>query len=504
MHTAITRSSPASPSRPSSPAVAHRPPTPSPASPSTAATAPSSSATPSPSPPPSTPPEAPAPPSPGAVASKPSPPSTPPASSTASPIGTTDLTATSTADPTKADTITLTITPQGALRWTRQFGTSSLDSANGIATDANGNVYTTGYTHGALEGSNAGGADAFIRAYDPDGSLRWTRQFGTSSNDYANGIATDANGSVYTTGFTQGALEGTNAGSSDAFIRAYDTDGNLRWTRQFGTSSFDAANGIATDANGNLYTTGTTDGALEGPNAGRFDAFIRAYDTDGNLRWTRQFGTSSDDYANGIATDANGNVYTSGYTQGALEGSNAGSADAFIRAYDTDGNLRWTRQFGTAGLDSANGITTDADGNVYTTGDTSGALEGPNAGQFDAFIRAYDNDGTLRWTRQFGTSSGDARERDRHRRQWQRLHHGPDWGRPRRHQRRRRRRLHPRLPSATATSAGPANSAPAATISRHGIAADANGDAYVAGITSGALVGTNAGSADAFVRSYGR
>jgi len=361
--------------------------------------------------------------------------------------GTTTITAASAADLTKSDTITLTINPPGALRWTRQFGTSSSDVALGIASDASGNVYTTGYTDGALEGSNAGGFDAFIRSYDSDGNLRWTRQFGTSSSDIARGIASDANGNVYTTGETFGALEGANAGSWDAFIRSYDSDGNHRWTRQFDASSNNFARGIATDADGNIYATGYTDGALEGSNAGNDDAFIRSYDSDGNHRWTRQFGSSSNDRTLGIATDANGNVYTTGYTNGALEGTNAGSFDAFIRSYDGSGNHRWTRQFGTNSGDAALGIATDANGNVYTTGETFGALEGSNAGNSDAFIRSYDSSGNLRWTRQFGTSSTDV---------------------------------------------------------AYGIATDASGNIYTTGETSGALEGSNAGGNDAFIRSYGR
>jgi hypothetical protein len=123
--------------------------------------------------------------------------------------------------PTKSDTITLTIDPAGALRWTRQFGTSGDDIARGIATDPSGNATTTGNTSGALEGSIASSSDAFIRSYDRDGNHRWTRQFGTSSTDVALAITTDANGNTYTTGNTDGALEGSNAGGWDVFIRSY-------------------------------------------------------------------------------------------------------------------------------------------------------------------------------------------------------------------------------------------------------------------------------------------
>ncbi len=80
--------------------------------------------------------------------------------------GTTTITATSSAHPSKSDTITLTVDPPG-VHWTRQFGTSSDDRARSVATDSNGNIYTTGYTEGNLEGTNAGDVDAFIRKYGP-------------------------------------------------------------------------------------------------------------------------------------------------------------------------------------------------------------------------------------------------------------------------------------------------------------------------------------------------
>jgi len=359
--------------------------------------------------------------------------------------GATDVTATSTVDPSRSDTITLTVDPVGVLMWTRQFGTSSADQAFGVATDAEGNVYAAGYTFGDLEGAGAGNADAFVRSYDGEGSLRWTRQFGTSADDEAFGVATDVEGNVYAAGYTRGDLEGPNAGGADVFIRSYDRDGSLRWTRQFGTSSEDVASGVATDASGNVYVTGYTLGDLEGPNAGSEDAFIRSYDRDGSLRWTRQFGTSSEDVATGVATDASGNVYVTGYTYGALDGANSGFVDVFVRSYDSAGGLRWTRQFGTGSGDVANGVATDASGNVFIAGGTLGSLEGTSAGSEDAFVRSYDGEGSVRWTRQFGTSSSDV---------------------------------------------------------ANGVATDASGNVYAAGSTGGALEGAEFGTFDAFIRSY--
>src|SRR5262245_53530980 len=92
----------------------------------------------------------------------------------------------------------------------RQFGTTAEDTARRIAVDGMGSVYGAGYTDGALPGqTSAGGTtDAFVRKYDASLTEVWTRQFGTSENDSALGVAVDGTGSVYVAGFTIGVLPG--------------------------------------------------------------------------------------------------------------------------------------------------------------------------------------------------------------------------------------------------------------------------------------------------------
>jgi len=295
----------------------------------------------------------------------------------------------------------------GNVIWTHQFGTQSYDVANGISVDASG-VYVAGSTYGTLPGqSSAGSYDAFVRKYDASGNVIWTHQFGTQSYDVASGISVDASG-VYVAGSTYGTLpDQSSAGSGDAFVRKYDASGNVIWTRQFGSPSYDVASGISVDASG-VYVAGSTYGTLpDQSSAGSYDAFVRKYDAGGNVIWTRQFGTSSSDVASGIFVDTSG-VYMAGYTQGTFPGqSSAGSYDAFVRKYDAYGTEVWTRQFGTSSYDIANGISADASG-VYVAGYTQGTLpEQSSAGSFDAFVRKYDAYGTEVWTRQFGTSSYD-------------------------------------------------------------------------------------------------
>jgi Beta-propeller repeat len=65
-----------------------------------------------------------------------------------------------------------------------------------------------------------------------------------------------------------------------AWVAKYDAAGHMLWKRELGTeSSFESASGVATDAAGNVYLTGTTDGSLGGANRGNTDAWVAKYST---------------------------------------------------------------------------------------------------------------------------------------------------------------------------------------------------------------------------------
>jgi len=55
-----------------------------------------------------------------------------------------------------------------------------------------GKNYVTGYTNGGLDGTNAGYNDLFVVKYNSSGTKQWTKQLGTSSDDFAYGVATDS------------------------------------------------------------------------------------------------------------------------------------------------------------------------------------------------------------------------------------------------------------------------------------------------------------------------
>ena len=74
---------------------------------------------------------------------------------------------------------------------------------------------------------SSGHSDFFVVKYGADGTKKWVKQFGTSSQDGGTGIATDSDDNIYIGGGTYGALDGnTSFGVQDLFIIKYDTNGN--------------------------------------------------------------------------------------------------------------------------------------------------------------------------------------------------------------------------------------------------------------------------------------
>jgi len=340
----------------------------------------------------------------------------------------------------------------GNLLWVKQMGGTSQDYGNSIITDTSGNVYTTGCFMGTVDfdpgaGTNnlisAGYIDIFIQKLDTGGNLLWVKQMGGTSYDYGRSITTDAGGNVYTTGWFYGTVDFdpgvgisnlTSTGQDDIFIQKLDTSGNLLWVKQMGGTSWEEGYSITTDAGGNVYTTGcfmdTVDfdpgtGTTNLTSAGGIDIFIQKLDSTGNFLWVKQMGGTYGCRGESITIDASGNVYTTGWFKdivdfdpgtGTTNFTSAGDNDIFIQKLDTAGNLLWVKQMGGTSIDYGYSITTDAGGNVYTTGSFMGTVDfDPGAGTnnltvtglSDIFIQKLDATGSILWVKKMGGTSGD-------------------------------------------------------------------------------------------------
>ncbi|HEY9827060.1 MAG TPA: SBBP repeat-containing protein [Stenomitos sp.] len=298
--------------------------------------------------------------------------------------------------------------PGGILSWTKQLSSASYDYASNVATDKRGNVLISGFTMGSLKGPNKGGIDAWVAKYNAAGSLLWIRQLGTASDEVSRDVGVDSAGNVLITGYTLGALKGTNLGGSDAWAAKYSPSGKLLWLRQWGTTTNDESSGLATDSNDNLYILGQILRVPRGPLPGDYDVFLTKYSPTGTRLWTQELDSSADDESARIAIDHKGNVVISGWTNGVLGGSSKGGYDAFSAKYSPTGTQLWVKQLGSVENDGCTAITTDNNDNIFTAGWTDGALAGPSYGGYsDAWVAQFSQFGKQLWVHQEGTTGED-------------------------------------------------------------------------------------------------
>jgi hypothetical protein len=295
----------------------------------------------------------------------------------------------------------------GTAIWTRQIAPQEINGIGFVAADGFGNVYAGGDTEGNVAAPLVGGTDYFLRKYDNAGNVLWTRQAGSLSYDYVQKAATDSLGNVYLTGFTGYDLGGPALGGYDSFLIKYDPLGNKLWSRNIGTSDNDYGRGVATDPLGNVYVTGSTDGSFAAPWAGSDDIFVAKYDSTGNQLWKKQLGTPSSDIGYDVAADKFGHVYLSAYTEGTMAPGAPGFGDVVVAQFDSAGNQNWIRQFGTPQTDISFRATSDQMGNYFVEGHTTGSLGGPANGSYDVFAVKFLPDGTQGWSYQIGSSGFD-------------------------------------------------------------------------------------------------
>ncbi len=292
-----------------------------------------------------------------------------------------------------------------------QLGSDKNDSGNSIAIDNNNYIYVTGQTSGRLDGNiQLGGSDAFLIKYDNSGLKVSVRQWGSSSDDVGNSVSTDEFGDVYITGYTVGNMQdNTNAGVSDVFLTKFNSGGKFQWTKQWGTLFSDSGNEVAADSFGNVFVVGYTAGSLTSDeNYGGSDVFLSKFDSSGELIFTKQIGSSGDDFGEGIVIDKDSNVYITGSFDGTFDTwGSSGLADVFLIKYDNNGNKLWSRAFGSPRNEMGTSLATDINGNVFLAGHTVGVIDGNSFGKTDIFVVKYDSEGNNIWNKQFGSSEDD-------------------------------------------------------------------------------------------------
>ncbi len=277
--------------------------------------------------------------------------------------------------------------------------------ANGVALDADGNVYIVGQTRdlpampGSVSMPGPPSFDIFVAKFNPDGNdLLYLALFGGTAREQGTAIAVDNAGAAYVTGWafstdfptTVGSVQPNfGGGTRDAFVAKLSPDGStLEYATYLGGERFDDAAGIAVDADGNAYVVGatgsvafpTTEQSLQPTIAGDSrDAFLAKLSPDGSsLVYSTFLGGAARDEA--LALTLNGtDALVVGLTEstdfpvtaGAFQPELSAVVDAFLCQVSADGSAtEFATYFGGDEVDEAKTVTIGPAGSIFIAGKT--------------------------------------------------------------------------------------------------------------------------------------
>ncbi|MEO8589267.1 MAG: T9SS type A sorting domain-containing protein, partial [Flavobacteriales bacterium] len=317
--------------------------------------------------------------------------------------------------------------------WIQQIGPhgAAYDLCSGIALDAGGNVYTTGYYSGSAifcsDTLHAWMANStiFLNKRDADGNCLWTRSIGDGADGgLAFSIAVDDGENIYITGSFADSLRFGNtllvsAGGTDLFLAKYDVNGNCLWVLRGGGTGNDRATSVAADTNGEPIIAGEYAGTaiIAGStftSLGSTDGFMARYDAEGSAVWSRTMGGTGWDNVNDVTVDGSGNSYAVGrFTTaadfGPLSLDGTGDADLFLAKYGANGDPLWVVGTTGTGWKEGSSVVQNQSGKVYVTGSFSGTADFCTSdlvsdANYQTFLGCYDPGGDELWVEQFQTS----------------------------------------------------------------------------------------------------
>lgn len=262
----------------------------------------------------------------------------------------------------------------GDVIWTKKVGGPGLNEEflYGIQETNDGGFVLAGATYSY----GAGMADNFIVKLDEDGNTTWANAYGGTSSDFINDIYVNQDGSFIATGYTTSY----GAGNNDVFLMKINSNGSLAWTKTYGGTIAEDGESVIQTNDGGYIITGSTSSYGEGGN----DVLVIKTDMNGNLQWSRAYGTTG--HETGATITQQDQYYIIG---GGISGAIGGNDGAILKI-DLSGNLLWAKAYGGDDYDVNYRLSIVRDGG-YVFGGATNSFDQSSIG--DSYLVKTDVDG---------------------------------------------------------------------------------------------------------------
>ena len=309
------------------------------------------------------------------------------------------------------------------LEWKKTYGGTADDRGFGLVHTQDGGYVLTGRTN-SIDGDiteNAGFEDYWALKISPSGDIVWQKTFGFQGSDVSSSvIETNEGGYLFV-----GVLDVTASGGEGDTVRLsserhaggdywavkVDDGGETEWTKYFGGSFTDTAEGVVQTQDNGFLIAGWSDSDDFDINStkGGYDFWIVKISSLGILEWEKNYGGSELDEAFGITESGDGNyLITGGIRSSDVDVTeNKGGADFWLIKISPAGDLIWQKSYGGSEFDVAKSVSRTKDGGFVLAG-SSRSQDGDvtlNQGQNDGWVIKIDSNGELKWEVSFGGSN---------------------------------------------------------------------------------------------------
>ncbi len=275
---------------------------------------------------------------------------------------------------------------EGNVVWQRSLGAAGSASGAAITLTDSGEIVVAGTVSGEFSNGDEDDTDILVTRFDTSGAELSSTAIRKIGNETATAVTVGDDGSIYVGGRTS---------SGDAFIAKLSSTGTLEERRTIDSGGIDTITDLDIDADGNLLVLSRENGV----------STLRQIDASDISTDLNSFALGTSD-ARDIAVSDDGQIAIAGATTAAINGTQAnsisGSRDAFVTVISSDLSSATTTYIGTSADDQADSVAW-LNGSLYVGGRTNGALEGTLAGTTDGFVAKIDAaTGTLETVSQLG------------------------------------------------------------------------------------------------------
>ncbi len=310
---------------------------------------------------------------------------------------------------------TIDLTQAPSIETNKTFGGDDNDELNKILQTNDGKILLTGTGrgNGGDLGFTNGNQDFWVIKTELDGTIIWKKTYGGALPDKLNSAINTPDGGFLLVGSTDsdnGDIQNKIGGPyvSDGWIIKIDANGNLLWSKTYGSTDGDELQDIIQTIDGNYVVVGESRGAdTDIPNNnGNSDYWVLKIDDQGNILWSKTHGGNDSDWDAKITEATNGNLYLTGRTYSDDIPNYHGSVDIALYGLEPNGNEIWKSAYGGTGLENATNITATEDGNLVigaTTVSDDGDVGIQHSGN-SAWVFKINTAGNILWKRLFASS----------------------------------------------------------------------------------------------------